>query len=83
MEQMDRAFHSHTAAADLASKQEIVDLMLPSAALGSRSTTLQADVSQEMQALGAEKALGHGAGKPEIYVVEDVDAGRGRGDETV
>jgi hypothetical protein len=74
---MDRAFHSHTAAADLASKQEIVDLMLPSAALGSRSNTLTANGDEAMQGVGAEKALGHGTGKPEIAVVEDVNAKHG------
>lgn len=71
---MDRAFHSHTAAADLASKQDIVDLMLPSAALGSRSTTWRSDEVEALGGAGAKKASGIGAEKAEIAVVEDVNA---------
>lgn len=44
---MDRAFHTHTAAADMAAKQEIFDLLLPNGGSMTRSATLQAADSQE------------------------------------
>lgn len=51
LEQMDRAFHSHTAQADLAAKHEIYDLMIPSNAYSSSRSELYSTAE------GGNKAL--------------------------
>lgn len=61
---MDKAFHSHTAAADMASKQEIYDLMVPQNALSSEYSSRFGTASE------AEKA----AQKGDVQNVENVGA---------
>jgi hypothetical protein len=57
LEQMDQVFHSHTAQADMQSKQEIYDLIMPTAA--SRSATLEAAGSNEKGTKASQTLIEH------------------------
>jgi hypothetical protein len=54
---MDRAFHSHTAEADMQAKQDIYDLILPAGF--ARSATLVGADSQEKTVKATEDRIEH------------------------
>jgi hypothetical protein len=57
LEQMDQVFHSHTAQADMQTKQDIYDLILPPSA--SRSATLEVADSNEKGVKSSETRIEH------------------------